>query len=164
MLVMEIEDAKKQRKWDIRFLQLARHVSTWSKDPSTCTGAVIVRPDKSVCTLGFNGFPQGMPDEPWMYEDRDEKYSRIIHCEINAKEFAREPVRGYTLYTWPFACCDRCAVQMIQAGVSRFVFPSIPEDKRERWGMSMARSVDYYVQCHRDWTEIPRPEVPLVGI
>jgi len=86
------------------------------------------------------------------------------NCEINAKEFAREPVRGYTLYTWPFACCDRCAVQMIQAGIGRFVFPSLQEDKKERWGASMARSVDYFVQCHREWTEIPYDEVPLVGI
>lgn len=34
-------------KWDQRFLELAKVVSTWSKDPSTKTGAVIVRPDKT---------------------------------------------------------------------------------------------------------------------
>jgi deoxycytidylate deaminase len=26
-------------KWDNRFLELARHVAQWSKDPSTRTGA-----------------------------------------------------------------------------------------------------------------------------
>jgi deoxycytidylate deaminase len=31
-------------KWDIRYLELAKHGSSWSKDPSTQTGAVIVRP------------------------------------------------------------------------------------------------------------------------
>ena len=42
--------------WDIRFLKMAEMVSLWSKDTSTKTGAVIVRPDHSVASLVFNGF------------------------------------------------------------------------------------------------------------
>src|SRR5271156_7103341 len=110
----EIEN--KQAKWDIYYLNMARYVSTKSKDPSTKTGAVIVRPDNSLCATGFNGFPRGMNDDPALYADRDKKYSRTVHCEMNAQIFARQDLTGCSLYTWPFASCDRCAVQMIQCG------------------------------------------------
>lgn len=132
--------------WDIRFLRLAREVSTWSKDPSTQTGAVIVRPNKTVASMGFNGFPQSMPDAEELYENREEKYSRIVHCEMNALLFAKELVAGYTLYTWPFASCDRCAVHMLQAGIVRFVYPELPADK-ERWRASLERTLMYFREC-----------------
>lgn len=122
-----------QTKWDIRFLEMACLVSRWSKDPSTKAGAVIVRPDRTVVSVGFNGFPKSMPDNDAFYQDRDEKYSRIVHCEMNALLHATERIIGYTLYTYPFMSCDRCFVHMAQAGIIRAVAPRCPEDKRERW-------------------------------
>ena len=122
-------------KWDKRFLDMAKLVSTWSKDPSTQTGAVIVRPDKSVASVGFNGFPRGMPDHDELYDLRSEKYSRIIHCEMNAMQFAQDAsLLGYTLYTYPFLSCDRCYVHMLQSGITRFVAPKCPPELEERWG------------------------------
>ena len=120
--------------WDEFYLGLAKYMSTRSKDPSTKVGAVIVRPDKSVCSVGYNGFPQLMPDDKELYDNREEKYSRIIHGEINALTFAREPVKGYTLYTYPFMPCDRCFVQMAQNGIVRFVSPKSTADQLTRWG------------------------------
>lgn len=142
-------------KWDIRFLKLAREVSTWSKDPSTKTGAVIVRHDRTVCAVGFNGFPRYMPDRPELYENREEKYSRIVHCEMNALLHSFAPVIGYTLYTYPFASCDRCAVHMLQAGIARFVFPSLPPDKADRWKDSLVKTLQYFNECNVDYLEIP---------
>lgn len=55
------------KKWDLRFLQLARFVAAWSRDPSTKTRAVIVDPDKMIVSMGFNGFAQGMNDAPEDY-------------------------------------------------------------------------------------------------
>src|SRR5258706_5958775 len=107
-------------KWDARFLRLAKEISTWSKDPSTQTGTVIVR-DHVIIGSGFNGFPTRMRDDPELYADREQKYSRIVHCEVNAMIFASEPLTGAMLYTWPFLSCDRCAVQMIQAGIAGFI-------------------------------------------
>lgn len=140
-------------KWDKRFLELARLVSTWSKDPSTQTGAVLVRPDKTVCAVGFNGFPKGMPDTPELYANREEKYSRIVHCEMNALIHTSERVEGYTLYTYPFASCDRCAVHMLQSGVKRFVYPTLPPDKVERWQKSMEKTVQYFKECGVEYQE-----------
>lgn len=104
-----------RQSWDHYFLALAKLASSRSKDPSTQTGAVIVRSDHTLCSEGYNGFPKNMPDKPEWYADRNEKYSRVIHCEMNALLSSRERVDGYTLYTYPFASCDRCAVHMLQA-------------------------------------------------
>lgn len=126
-------------KWDLRFLQLAKFIATWSKDPSTQTGAVIVRPDKSICSVGFNGFPAKMPDDQDNYSNREEKYSRIIHCEMNAAKFAHERLDGYTLYTYPLMSCDRCFVHMANYGITRFVAPKASPDKEERWGAAFKK-------------------------
>ena len=48
-------------KWDERFMEMARLVSSWSKDPSSQVGAVIAR-GKFVVSVGFNGLPQGIAD------------------------------------------------------------------------------------------------------
>lgn len=129
--------------WDYFYLELAKVAASKSKDPSTKTGAVIVRPDKSVCSIGFNGFPRGMRDDTELYYDRDEKYSRIIHCEINALLYSREQVKGYTLYTVPFLSCERCFVQIAQAGIIKFIAPVPSQEKLERWGPAFARVKQY---------------------
>ena len=139
---------------DIEFLGLAEYVSRWSKDPSTKVGAVIVRPDRSVCSVGFNGFPQRMPDFPELYNDREEKYSRIVHGEINAKEFAIDKIKGYTLYTTPFMPCDRCFVQMVQAGIVRFVAPKATKDQLTRWGPAFEKVRKYARECCVELVEL----------
>jgi len=141
-------------KWDRRFVQLAQFISEWSKDPSTRVGAVITR-DRRIVSTGYNGFPQGMSDDAALYANREEKYSRVIHGETNALIFANQSLEGATLHTWPFAPCDRCAVQMLQAGIRRFVFPKLSADKVERWGASMERSKLFFKECGATWVELP---------
>ena len=131
-------------KWDNRFLVMAQLVSTWSKDPSTKCGAVIVRPDKSVCSVGFNGFPQQMSDDDSLYLDRYEKYSRVIHSEMNAIQFAQDSsLRGYTTYCYPFLPCDRCCVHLMQKGIVRIVAPTATPDLVSRWKDSIERVRSY---------------------
>jgi dCMP deaminase len=143
-------------KWDLRFLELAEHVAGWSRDPSTKCGAVLVRHDKTVISLGFNGFPRHMHDHPWRYANREVKYQRVVHCEMNAILSAREPLHGATLYTWPFLTCDRCAVHVIQAGISRVVAPVAGADALARWGDAFQRTLDYYAECGVLVTQYPR--------
>lgn len=157
---MSSNKAVTANKWDIHYLGMAEYVSRPSKDPSTKTGAVIVRPDKSVCSTGFNGFPQNMPDSPELYANREEKYSRVVHCEVNAQIFSRDPdLRGYTLYTWPFASCDRCVVQMLQAGISRFVWPEPDAEKLARWAEAFVRTKRYLDEAGVTWVEVPLAEL-----
>lgn len=140
--------------WDKRFLGLAEHVATWSKDPSTRVGAVIVRPDFTVASIGYNGFPRGMSDKSSLYEDREVKLSRIVHAEMNAILHAREPLKGYTLYTFPVLTCDRCAVHVIQSGISRVVASVAPEGLSERWGEMFRKAKAYYIEGNVAVTEL----------
>ena len=119
--------------WDRRFLDLAEHISTWSKDPSTKVGAVICDPRKRVVSLGFNGFPAGVEDTEERLGDRAVKYEMVIHAEQNALLFAGERAKGCSLYVTPLAPCARCAVMIIQAGIARVVAPK-PDFDDERWG------------------------------
>jgi len=107
-------------KWHKNFLELAKTVSTFSKDPSTQVGAVIVDDDNRVISIGYNGFPKGIKDDHRL-DNRELKYEMIIHAEANALLFANAPVKGCTIYTWPFQPCSRCASLIIQAGIRRVV-------------------------------------------
>lgn len=124
-------------KWNLRFLELARHISTWSKDPSTKCGAVIVRPDRTIASVGYNGFPRGVSDDQEIYLDRPRKYERVVHAEMNAILSAAEPVRGYSLYVWPPSegpTCNRCAAHIIQAGITHVYFCYDPDSAiHKRW-------------------------------
>lgn len=131
---------ERQLKWDLRYLELAKHVASWSKDPSTQTGAVIVSPDNSIVSVGYNGFPKGVADTPDRLANRDLKYKMIVHCERNAIISAARPLEGCTLYTYPFMSCSVCAAMVIQSGITRCVAPPIAEDKRDRWAEDMALS------------------------
>ena len=141
-------------KWDRRFLKLAKLVASWSKDPSTQTGAVLVASDRTILSVGYNGFPKGMNDSEKLYANRETKYSRIVHCEMNAILNAKRSVEGSTLYTWPLGSCDRCVVHMIQAGVKTFVFPALPKKLRKRWSESLWRTKTYIEEAKLYWREI----------
>ena len=140
--------------WDMWYLRLAKQVSTASLDPSTKVGAVICRPDKTVASVGYNGFPRGMSDDPELYSDRPTKYSRIIHAEMNAILNAHGPVEGCTLYTSTLPPCDRCAVFVVQAGITRVVFEKIAEKElAERWAESLAKTADIFKEAGIPVTE-----------
>lgn len=119
--------------WDQRFLTLAQTVASWSKDPSTQVGAVIVDEDRRLVSVGFNGFAKHVGDNPERYADRDTKMCLIIHAELNAILFAKRSLVGCTLYTWPFPPCARCAGPIIQVGIRRCVAPAPPAQLAERW-------------------------------
>lgn len=142
-------------KWDLRFLELARHIATWSRDPSTQTGAVIAD-GKRVVSVGYNGFAAGVIDSPERYADRDTKYKMIIHCERNAIIFAQRQLNGLTLYTWPFMSCSVCAAMVIQAGIKRCVAPSLPPHLADRWGedTNLARQMFREANVRLDLYEI----------
>ena len=133
-------------KWDIRFLSLAEHVSQWSKDPSTKVGAVIVRPDRTILSVGYNGFPRGVKDWPERLADRDTKYPMTVHAEANAIIHGGS-AEGCTLYTWPFPPCCDCAGLIIQAGIKRVIAPSPTRDQRSRWGASFNLAMDMFKEA-----------------
>lgn len=132
-------------KWDFRFLQLARLVASWSKDPSTQVGCVIADTSNRVISLGFNGFPRGTNDDPSIYANRERKYLRVIHAEPNALAFANRDVAGYTAYvTQP--PCAQCAAQLIQHGIARVVC-EVTDAFMARWADNVAEAVHMFEEA-----------------
>ena len=119
--------------WNRRFLALAEHIATWSKDPSTKVGAVIVDADRRIISTRYNGFPRDVEDLDQRLNNRDVKYEMIVHGEINAIVFANQNLQGTTLYTWPFMPCSRCAGIVIQSGIRTVV---APYNDNPRWQAS----------------------------
>ncbi|QGM46106.1 deoxycytidylate deaminase [Methylocystis heyeri] len=129
-------------RWIEYFFDVAQRTARMSKDPSTQVGAVIVRPDKTIASTGFNGFPRGVPDYYDHYERREHKYPRIIHAEANAILSSHEPVRGYKMFV-THCPCARCAGTIIQAGIEQVAYPEPSPEVEERWGdeFTIARSM-----------------------
>lgn len=116
-------------------MDLAFHISKWSKDPSTKVGCVIVRPDKTIASVGYNGFPRGVDDDIHRYVDRETKYLIVKHAEENAVYSAKEPLDGYTAYITHHPC-STCAGTLIQNGIARVVTTIPDKYLRERFKKS----------------------------
>lgn len=137
--------------WDSRFLEMARLVSTWSKDPSTQVGAVITR-GKFVVSLGFNGHPKGVADTADRLENREMKYRTIIHAEMNAILTAKQDLENCTIYVWPFMPCSQCGAAIVQAGIKRVV---APDSNNDRWLESFAITTQIFKEAGVDLVVVP---------
>lgn len=116
-------------------MRLAREISTWSKDPSSKIGAVIVNNDRRILATGYNGFPRGIKDTAERLNDREQKYPRIIHAEMNALMnalYSGVSVKDATIYVYGLPVCSECTKSVIQAGISRVVI-TYPEQAPEKW-------------------------------
>ena len=110
-----------------------------SKDPNTQVGACIVGSDHRILSMGYNGFPNGCPDElfPWAREGDalDTKYAFVTHSELNAiLNYRGGSLEGTTLYVSLFPC-NECAKAIIQAGIRTVVYA---DDKYKDTPMNIA--------------------------
>lgn len=135
------------KKWDTRFLHLAQHISTWSKDPSKQIGAVAVK-DRQILATGYNGFPTRIADDD-RYNDRETKYDLVVHAEMNCIYNAGKngmPLFGSTMYVYGLPVCHECAKGIIQSGCLRVVI----EDKKyhdEKWINSFSKTVKLFSEA-----------------
>ena len=132
-------------KWQARFMALAKEVSTWSKDSSSQVGAVIVRPDRTICSIGFNGFPRGVEDGSDRIANRDTKLLFTIHAEMNAILSAKEPLKDCSIFVWPFQPCAHCAASIIQSGIKEVYCPfNAHLESYERWANSFKAALQMF--------------------
>lgn len=130
-------------EWAEFFLDLAEFYSKKSKDPSTKCGAVIVNDDKRPIAFGFNGFPKAIPDRPEWLNDRDEKYSMVIHAEENAFINAVAPVKGAHMFiTGP--SCPACTKSIIANEIKTVHWRLGQTDFLERWRDQLEISARIY--------------------
>ena len=122
-----------EEKWHVRFIKLAHEVATWSIDPSTKVGCVLVK-NKRVISTGYNGFPKNISDSFDRLMDREQKYEMTVHAEINAITTAAlhgVSTEGATAYI-TFNPCSRCAAVLINAGIDS-VYVSTANEIPTRW-------------------------------
>ena len=127
-------------KWIKRYLELAKSVSEWSKDPSRKIGAVAVGSKGQVLAQGFNGFPRGINDSEERYNDRDTKYKYVVHAEMNCiynATYSGTSLDGSSLYVFGLPVCSECAKGIIQTGIKE-VFWTVSQDIPDRWTNSYA--------------------------
>lgn len=134
-------------KWDERGMALARCVASFSRDPSTQCGCVLMDARHRIVGTGFNGFARGCDDDASIYADRERKYRRVIHSEVNAVLNAVGATEGTTAYVVPFPPCSNCAAVLIQAGVVRVVCPAASAELAARWGESNAEAVRMFAEA-----------------
>ena len=134
--------------WNERFLNLAIHISQWSKDTSTKVGCVVVGPDHEIRSTGFNGLPRGIEDNDERLSNREIKYPMICHAEENAIMHAARigiSLKECTAYvTWP--PCTRCARSLIQAGILTVIYPKNTEIP-ERWASDFELSMNMFKEA-----------------
>ncbi len=128
--------------WDNRFMELAKTISTWSKDPSRKVGAVAIGNKGNVLAQGYNGFPRGVNDTDYRLENRDLKLQLIVHAEMNViynATYNGVSLDGATLFVHGLPCCSDCAKGIIQVGIKRVVMPEItsePSKWQKSWELS----------------------------
>jgi dCMP deaminase len=123
--------------WNKRFLDLCEHVATWSKDPSTKLGSVIVDDKKRILSVGYNGFPRGVTDHEERYNDRPTKYLFVAHAERNALDNAPMMVDNCTMYV-TLLPCNECAKSIIQKGITTVVTYQPEREDTFNWNTTLA--------------------------
>jgi len=116
-------------KWRIRYLQLARHVSLWSKDPRKKVGAVITEGHR-IRGVGYNGFPTGIEDTPYRLADKELKNLLMVHAEVNCL-ISADGI-GDTIYIYPCLPCTQCLGNIIQNGRIKTIV-TLPIDTESSW-------------------------------
>lgn len=108
-------------KWDRRFLELARHIGSWSKDPNEKVGAVAVDSKRNILATGYNGFPRGIKDLPERMNNRELKNKLVVHAEANVVAVGGQKLLNSCLYVTRHPCAI-CAGLIVQSGIARVVF------------------------------------------
>ena len=136
---------------DIKYLNLARHFSTWSKDPSTQVGAVVIGKQGQVLSQGYNGFPRGVDDNAERYDNRVTKYKFVVHAEMNCiynASYTGASLNGATLYVYGLPVCSECAKGIIQVGIKRIVIPFITsESTPDKWKASANTAHEMFIEA-----------------
>ena len=138
-------------KWHLRYLELAKHISTWSKDPSTKVSAIAVNAKGQILSTGYNGFCRGVADTVERYFDRETKYKYVVHAEMNClynASYTGTCLADSTLYVWGLPVCSECAKGIIQTGIKTIVMPNfeITGTWAESWKLSESMLTEAGVQ------------------
>ncbi len=118
---------KKQRKYDVAYLKMAKEWAKLSYCKRKQVGALIVK-DKMIISDGYNGTPSGFEN---ICED-DDNYTKwyVLHAEANAilkVASSTQSCNGATLYI-TLSPCKECSKLIHQSGIKRLVYAQAYKD------------------------------------
>ena len=140
-------------------MELAFLISTWSKDTSTKTGALVVGPDREIRATGYNGLVRGVDDNIPERMERPTKYDFFEHAERNAIYNAcltGTSLKGCTLYATHSPCTD-CARAIIQAGIKTVVTNKVIIDEntpKNTWRDKLEYSAQMFKEAGVEYIEL----------
>jgi len=145
-------------KWNKRYANLAKQVSSWSKDPSRKIGAVAVGSKGQILAQGYNGFPRGIIDTQERYDDRPMKYKLVVHAEMNViynATFNGVSLDGADLYVYGLPVCSECAKGIIQVGIKK-VYIAVDEDIPVQWieSFDLTKTMFNEASVEFDWIQL----------
>lgn len=132
-------------------MDLAKQVSSWSKDPSKKIGAVAVGRHGQILSQGYNGLPRKIRDTEERLNNREIKYNFVVHAEQNCIYNATlngVSLEGADLYVYGLPVCNECAKGVIQVGIKN-VYMCHAEDLNDKWSDSF------------EWTKMMFDEVDM---
>lgn len=105
------------------YLRMAAVISELSTCPGGQVGAVIIRADGTVASVGVNGAPRGAPHctEAGCSRDEAGRCRRTLHAEKNAEIWADGDLTGGAVYITRRPCSD-CVAILIQRGIRKIVW------------------------------------------
>jgi dCMP deaminase len=120
-------EAKKQQKYDLAYLAMAKRWSELSHCTRKKVGALIVK-DRMIISDGYNGTPTGF-ENPCEDEENYTKWY-VLHAEANAilkVAGSTQSCKGATLYL-TLSPCRECSKLVFQAGIKRLVYDKAYKD------------------------------------
>src|ERR1035437_1360710 len=109
--------------WNKRFMNLAEHISLWSKDPKVKVGAIIVDEDRNIKSEGYNGQPIKCNDNDVSRHVKPKKLLYFVHSEINAICYCAKSgisTKNTIMYVTLYPCSD-CCKAIIQSSIKKVV-------------------------------------------
>lgn len=118
---------KKQLKYDVAYLKMAKEWAKLSYCKRKQVGALIVK-GKMIISDGYNGTPTGFEN---VCED-EENYTKwyVLHAEANAilkVASSTQSCKGATLYI-TMSPCKECSKLIHQSGIKRLVYAQAYKD------------------------------------
>lgn len=124
---------------DARYMGLAWIIASFSKDPSTQVGAVIVDPvENKQLGTGYNGPPSNIDDNDISWA-RPDKYDYINHAEDNAIDHSfYSSLKGATIYVTAMPC-KACMKRIVSKKISRVVYCEFNKNKKSMVGQDIEK-------------------------
>jgi len=122
-----MSNEKKQLKYDIAYLKMAKEWGALSYCNRKQVGAIMVK-DRMIISDGYNGTPSGFEN---MCED-EEGHTKwyVLHAEANAISkvaASTHSCKGATLYI-TLSPCKECSKLIHQSGIKRVVYANAYKD------------------------------------